>query len=72
MVPLALALINEHTWSIDNDQLVIWRSDGTLQNRFDYDPVTERFVSTNDPEFDARRRGIGQFIFKHRSEGMLE
>lgn len=49
---------NEHTWKIANGHLEIWKENGDLQNRFLYDEENDRFVSTNEPEADAIKRGI--------------
>jgi hypothetical protein len=40
---------NEFRWQISNGMLEIYREAGTLQNRFRYDEIADRFVCTNDP-----------------------
>lgn len=55
---------NEHSWSLEGRTLVISRANDELQNRFEYDEKSDRFVSTDDAEADAVRRGFrGQSIF---------
>jgi len=56
---------NEYEWSLDGAILVIHKEDGSLQNRFLYDEATNQFVSTDDAEAAATRRGtLGQYIFR--------
>jgi hypothetical protein len=56
---------NEYQWELDGQDLVIRRHDGTLQNRFRYDETTDQFVSTDDREADAVKRGnTGQYIYR--------
>lgn len=56
---------NEHTWTLEGQILAIRRSNDTLQNRFRYDEATDRFISTDDAEADAVKRGYkGQYIFR--------
>jgi GH18 family chitinase len=60
---------NEHTWALDGQTLVITCRDGTLQNRFLYDETTDRFVSSDDPEASAVKRGYkGQYIYRSTTE----
>jgi hypothetical protein len=56
---------NEYEWSLDGASLIIHTEDGSLQNRFVYDEATNQFVSTDDADAAATRRGtIGQYIFR--------
>lgn len=57
--------INEYEWILDGESLIIYREDGSIQNKFIYDEATNQFVSTDDVEAAATRRGtVGQYIFR--------
>jgi hypothetical protein len=58
---------NEHTWKMIHGELVIFRSDELLQNRFQYDNQTDRFVSINDPSAHGLS---GQIIFHKEIQGI--
>ena len=49
---------NEHSWHLDQSELVITKKDGSLQNRFYFDETDCVFKSTNDSKADALKRGI--------------
>ena len=55
---------NEHNWTLEGRTLVIRRVNGEFQNHFEHDEKSDRFISTDDVEADAVKRGfLGQSIF---------
>ena len=52
---------NEHHWRWDGDALEVLRADGSVHNRFEYDPDTDRFVSNQPSAVHGIR---GQFIYR--------
>jgi hypothetical protein len=55
--------LKETRWELDGEELVIWRENGDLQNRFRFDEQTSRFVSTGDPAAGAVQEGhMEQFV----------
>ncbi|MHC2578192.1 hypothetical protein ACVI1J_009718 [Bradyrhizobium diazoefficiens] len=52
---------NEFKWQLKDGLLEIHRKSNLLQNRFRYDPSSERFLCTNDPDADGYK---DQFIYR--------
>jgi hypothetical protein len=52
---------NENRWSLDNNQLVMIRADGSEHNRFEYDAQTDRFISHRA---SSVHKITGQYIYR--------
>lgn len=52
---------NEHSWQLENDHLVIKRSDNEIQNIFAYRPEEDRFESIGAKDAKGSKR---QFIYR--------
>jgi hypothetical protein len=52
---------NESRWRWDGDALELIRADGSVHNRFEYDPDTDRFISNQPSAVHSIR---GQFIHR--------
>jgi hypothetical protein len=53
--------VNEHAWRWDGDVLELIREDGSVHNRFEYDPDLDRFISNQPSAVHGIR---GQFIYR--------